>query len=99
MPGEISAQLRHAQVAGAGIVLILALAILGFVWITIWATALVADWFNPTLAPLVVGLLCLAPLLIFVIRKQAKNELEQERSHSQHLELNQIAQAAHFEVF
>ncbi len=97
MPGEISAHLRHAQMAGAGIVLILALAILGFVWISIWAIGLMAIWLGPDWAPLAVGLLCLLPLAVFLILKKAKAQKEQERALAQalhHPELSQIAQIA-----
>ena len=95
MPGEIKEQLRHVQVAGAGIVLILALAVLGFVWISIWAIGILALWLGPDWAPLIVGVLCLLPLIVFAIRKRAKAQQEQERAlahQPHHSDLTQIAQ-------
>ncbi|MBI1188540.1 MAG: hypothetical protein GC206_14610 [Alphaproteobacteria bacterium] len=66
--------LRSVQLAGAGAFLALALAAIGLVWISIWlvnACALLLEGAfvgaNLSLAPLIVGGVMVAPLLIFIL--------------------------------
>jgi hypothetical protein len=93
--GEIGNQLRHAQMAGAGIIIVLALAILGFVWTSIWAVEFVAPYVGGEWSKLVIGLICLAPLFIFLVGKKMKAEAVAAQNHQvAHPDLAQISHIA-----
>lgn len=95
MSGDLSSQIRGAQLAGASYVLALAGAVMGLVWLSIWGVGFLSATIGETYAALIVALIYLAPLLIFFILKSVRQidarAHEQDESHEA---LAQISLAA-----
>jgi hypothetical protein len=90
----VSSQLRNAKMAGAGFIVILALAIIGFVWLSLSAVAALRVHLSGAAPELIVGLICLAPLVVFLIRQRMKASSEHLHAQPAHAELAHISQIA-----
>jgi fructose-specific phosphotransferase system IIC component len=78
----IERQIRDAQIAGAGFLLILASAVLGMVWLSIaLARMLGAAELDPALAALCIAALCLAPLGVFYLVRALRSTSEPAERH------------------
>lgn len=81
--------------AGAGFIVILALAVIGFVWLSLAAVSALRVQFGQGPIPeLIIGALCLTPLVVFLIRQRTKAKAEHELALSSQTELAHISQIA-----
>lgn len=78
---NFSRQLKELRSSIIGLVLLVATAIIGLIWLSIGLYSALSAWIGPIWAPLALGVLCFVPLGIFaIIRIFAAREEDEERA-------------------
>ena len=77
---NFSRQLKELRSSIIGLVLLLATAIIGLIWMSIGLYSALTSWIGPVWAPLALGGICLLPLLIFGLIKAFRPHEDDERS-------------------